>query len=130
MRNLTYILPLCLCCFAVLGHQQKADRSTLRSNPGPSQEMLGKYKQHEGWVKLTAEIDRETPIANKLRSHIKAQNEVIVAKHAANKDTSNDQRRLAELEKSLRPLSSGIAKMESQRKVIEAEIRMREANKQ
>jgi hypothetical protein len=124
MGNLTYILPICLCCFAVFG----ADRSTLRDN-AQSKEMIGKYKQHEGWVKLTAEIDRQTAIADKMRSQIRAQNEVIVAKQTAKKDTSADQARLNQLRKSIKPLDNNLVKMKDQRNLIEAEIRLRESNK-
>jgi 2,4-dienoyl-CoA reductase-like NADH-dependent reductase (Old Yellow Enzyme family) len=128
MRKLTYILPVCLFCLTVLG-QQKTDRSTLRDNPVPSQAMLEKYKQHEGWVKLTDAIHEQGAIAAKLQSQINAQNEVIQAKTRAKKDASADRARLNQLHKSLAPLNSKLAQMEKERKVIESEIRLQESNK-
>lgn len=53
--------------------------------------MLAKYKQNEGWVKLTAAIDRQKPIAQKLQSQINAQANVIRAKMQAHQDASNEE---------------------------------------
>jgi predicted RNase H-like nuclease (RuvC/YqgF family) len=135
MRNLTYILPICLCCFPLLG-QEQSGHSTVRTNAIQSRRvvqsqdpMLEKYRQHEGWVKLTAAIDRQKVIANKLKPQIDAQAQVIRAKMNARQDYSADQRRQAELRKSYTPVVSQIDKMEKERNVIEAQIKLRESNK-
>jgi hypothetical protein len=135
MRTPIYILPLCLCCFPVLGQQQSGD-SVLKTNATQSHRvyqsndpMVEKYKQHEGWVKLTEAINRQNVIAANLRSQIRAQNEVIQAKTHAKKDASTDRARLNQLQKSLAPVSSSLGKMVTQRNLIESEIRMRDINK-
>ena|ERR1039458_1946173 len=130
MRNLRiiYFLPLCLCCFTVFG-QQPSNRYTSRDTPAPSKEMLEKFKQNEGWVKLSTAIQKQGETAGNLSKQIDAQNEVILMKTRAKQDASADRARLNQLEKSLAPLSANLSKMKKQRDLIEAEIKLRESNK-
>jgi hypothetical protein len=91
--------------------------------------MLEKFKQNEGWVKLSTAIQKQGETAGNLSKQIDAQNEVILMKTRAKQDASADRARLNQLEKSLAPLSANLSKMKKQRDLIEAEIKLRESNK-
>ncbi len=91
--------------------------------------MLEKYKQNDGWVKLTASIDKQLVVARNLISQIHAQTDLIKAKTTAKQDASSVRSRLNNLEKSYKSVNSDVSKMEKQRGLIEAEIRLRESNK-
>ena len=144
MKNSIYILPISLCCLAALGQQQPAD-STAQTNVTQSaaqtnatqaseasqleDQMLAKFKKHEGWVKLTAAIEKKTPMYNKMVSQTTKLGRVISAKLDAKEDATPQVLELGRLRQTRSTMLREIQDLKKQREVIETEIRQREADK-
>jgi hypothetical protein len=149
MKNPVFILPISLCCLAASGQQQPADpttqtnatqsaaqtntaQSVTRTNAAGTNEvspledpMLAKYKKNPAWIKLTAAIEKKTPICTSLGSQITKLGKAISAKLDAKEDATPQILELQRLRQSRSTMLREIETLKKSREATEAEIRRR-----